>query len=255
MSRKSARRRPRRRSGRPAPPGRRRRPGRRSARPSPPGPGDVEAGDHPDGAHAAIASSSSMRPSSSARPTHPALAPPAARDAQRGQGPQVVGRGHPAGGHHRSVGGVEDAARPSRSGPDRVPSRSMAVTTTAASGAPAKTPSSSATVRPELSGQPRAPPPGGRRRPAGSPGPAPPSPGGAGRSRGQPGSSRAAVPSTTRSTPAASNSATSAATHAAARLTRAGRPPRPGHHRDGWTRHRCGPRLGRPGAARGPRRP
>ena len=84
-----------------------------------PAAGDVEAGDHPDGAHAATASSSSMRPSSSARPTTTPSSrrPPETASAARAR------RSSTEETPPEATTGVavasSTATRPSRSGPDQ----------------------------------------------------------------------------------------------------------------------------------------
>ena len=98
---------------------------------------DVEAGDHPDRPHAATPSSTVSRPSTRARPV---MAPPSPRHAgaRRSTAGAASARGRrPSPRPPRRPPGrrwpASTAARPSRSGPLSVPSRSMAVTITAAS--------------------------------------------------------------------------------------------------------------------------
>ncbi len=153
----------------------------------------VEAGDHPDGAHAATPSSTVIRPSTRALPVMAPSRrrPPGPRGPDRrrtgstprrlqaGQRREVGHRSHAARGDHRDGGGrPAPDARPSRSGPASVPSRSMAVTTTAATPTPssrARAGRDAAAARP-LPSRVR-PPRSDRRRGAGSRCPPPPGPG------------------------------------------------------------------------------
>src|SRR5664280_1732953 len=119
----------------------------------------VEAGDHPNRAHAATPSATVIRPSTSALPV---MAPSSRRGRDPGgRCPRAANASmsatDPTPPEAMTGTSVEarTAARPARSGPVRVPSRSIEVTTTAASPAPATSASTSPTVRPDPSSHPR----------------------------------------------------------------------------------------------------
>ena len=116
---------------------------------------DVEAGDHPDAAHAAIASSTVKQPVVEGlahdRPGQPRGRPPPAWPGRRGRPADPT----PPEAITSTAVASSTAARPSRSGPARVPSRAISVTTTAATPQSSKRASRSNRSTPDPSVQPR----------------------------------------------------------------------------------------------------